>query len=71
MKWLWFAYKNVIRNRRRSLMTIIITAVGTASILISSGFALYTYDSLREMSARESGHVVIAHSKYFNREEES
>ncbi|KHD04779.2 hypothetical protein PN36_23620 [Candidatus Thiomargarita nelsonii] len=71
MKWLGFAYKNVIRNRRRSLMTIIITAVGTASILISSGFALYTYDSLREMSARESGHVVIAHSKYFNREEES
>jgi len=40
MKWLWFAYKNVIRNRRRSLMTILITAVGTTSVLISSGFAV-------------------------------
>ncbi len=70
MKWLWFAYKNVRRNHRRSVMTILITAVGTASVLISSGFALYTYDSLREMSARESGHVVIAHPEYFDKEEE-
>ena len=30
MKWLWFAIKNVLRNRRRSLVTIIIAAVGTA-----------------------------------------
>jgi len=71
MKWLWFAYKNVIRNRRRSLMTVLITAVGTASVLISIGFALYTYDSLREMSARESGHIVIAHPDYFDKEEET
>ncbi len=71
MKWLWFAYKNVIRNRHRSLMTVLITAVGTASVLISIGFALYTYDSLREMSARESGHIIIAHSDYFDKEEET
>jgi len=71
MKWLWFAYKNVIRNRRHSLMTVLITAVSTASILIAGGFGLYTYESLEEMSARDSGHVIIAHPDYFNKEEET
>jgi putative ABC transport system permease protein len=70
MKWLWFAYKNVIRNRRRSLMTVLIIAVGAASVLIASGFALYTYDGLREGSVLQSGNVVIAHSDYFDKEEE-
>ena len=70
MKWLWFAYKNIIRNLRRSLITMLIIAVGTASVLITSGFILYTYDSLREISARDSGHVVIAHKDYFDKEEE-
>jgi putative ABC transport system permease protein len=71
MKWLWFAYKNVLRNRRRSLMTILIVAVGAASVLISSGFALYTYEGLREGSALQYGHVVIAHPDYFDKEEET
>ena len=71
MKWLWFAYKNVLRNRRHSLMTLLVTAVGTASVLIAGGFGLYTYESLQEMSARESGHVVMAHSDFFNQEEET
>ena len=71
MKWLWFAYKNIIRNLRRSLITMLIIAVGTASVLITSGFILYTYDSLREISARDSGHIVIAHKDYFDKEEET
>jgi ABC-type lipoprotein release transport system permease subunit len=69
MKWLSFAYKNIIRNLRRSLITMLIIAVGTASVLITSGFILYTYDSLREISAHDSGHVVIAHKDYFDKEE--
>lgn len=71
MKWLWFAYKNIIRNLRRSLITMLIIAVGTASALITSGFILYTYDSLQEISTRDSGHIVIAHKDYFDKEEET
>nr|VFK52879.1 MAG: putative ABC transport system permease protein [Candidatus Kentron sp. TUN]VFK53439.1 MAG: putative ABC transport system permease protein [Candidatus Kentron sp. TUN]VFK59958.1 MAG: putative ABC transport system permease protein [Candidatus Kentron sp. TUN] len=71
MKWLWFAYQNVLRNRRRSLMIILIIAISSAAILLSNGFALYTYDNLREGSALGSGHVVIAHSDYFDKEEET
>ena len=69
MTWLLFALKNVMRNRRRTFITIVISAVGTAAILIAGGFGLYTYDSLREMSARDSGHIIIGHKKYFDYEE--
>jgi len=71
MKWLWFAIHNVLRNRRRSLVTIIIAAVGTAGVLVGGGFALFTYASLAEMAARDSGHLILAQQDYFNRDEDT
>ena len=71
MKSLLLAWHNVMRNRRRSLVTILIATLGTASILVAGGFALYTYESLREGSAREVGHVTIAHKDYFEKDEET
>ncbi|MBI3530452.1 MAG: ABC transporter permease [Betaproteobacteria bacterium] len=71
MKWLVFAFKNVLRNRRRSFITVAIAAVGTAGVLIGGGFALFTYESLRELAARESGHVIIAHKDFFDRDEDT
>ena len=40
MKWLRFAVQNTLRNRRRSLVTIAIAALGTAAILLAGGVAL-------------------------------
>ncbi len=54
MRWLLLAWKNVLRNRRRSLTALAITAVSAAAILVSSGFALFAYEALRELSARDS-----------------
>ena len=71
MKWFIFAGKNILRNRRRSLITILITAVGTAGILIGGGFALFTYESLQEMAARESGHLIVAHRNFFTSDEDT
>jgi putative ABC transport system permease protein len=71
MKWLIFALRNVLRNRRRSLVTMLIAAVGTAGILIGGGFALFTYDALRDAAARDSGHVIIANKHYFDRDEDT
>ncbi|VAW52283.1 Lipoprotein releasing system transmembrane protein LolC [hydrothermal vent metagenome] len=68
--WFKFAATNVLRNRRRGLATLLIVSVGTAGILISGGFALYTYDSLREMAARDNGHLILAHTDYFEKHEE-
>jgi putative ABC transport system permease protein len=71
MKWLLLAIRNVGRNRRRALITVVITAVGTAAILVGGGFALYTYESLREAAARDSGHLILAHRDFFDREEDA
>lgn len=68
--WL-LAWRNVLRNRRRSLVTIFIASVGCAAVLVASGFALYTYDALREGAAREYGHITIAGKDYFARDEET
>lgn len=70
MKWLMFAWKNVMRNRRRSLMAMLITALGSAAVLGSGGFALFTYESLQEMTARDTGHVVVAHGRGFEGDED-
>ncbi|VAW83983.1 LolE-like permease protein [hydrothermal vent metagenome] len=69
MKWLKLAIKNLLRNRRRAFVTVLITAVGVSAILIGGGFANFTYLSLKEMAARSSGHLIVAHPNYFDKEE--
>lgn len=65
------AWRNVLRNRRRSLTTILIATVGCMSVLVASGFALYTYQMLRDSSAREFGYITIGGRDYFTRDEET
>ncbi len=64
--WLALALKNATRNRRRSLVTLAITATGTAAALLGGGFALYTYQSLAQASARTSGHLVVGSAGFFD-----
>lgn len=70
LKWLLFAWANLGRNRRRTLATLMLTAIGVLGMMSTSGFALYTYDSLREFSMRDQGHVILSHPLYFVEEEE-
>ena len=65
------AWLNVQRNRRRSLVTLLIATLGTAALLIGGGFAAETYDSLREAAARDSGHLTLATADYFQRDEDT
>ncbi len=69
-KWLHFAWQNLGRNRRRTLATLALTAIGVLGMMSTSGFALYTYESLQEFSMRDQGHVILSHPEYFEREEE-
>ena len=73
MNWMWFkfAVQNTLRNRRRSLVTVSIAALGTAGILLAGGFALFTYESLAEGAARDSGHLVLGQPDYFVKDEET
>jgi putative ABC transport system permease protein len=65
-KWLSLAIKNATRNRRRSLVTLAITGIGTAAALLGGGFALYTYQSLAQSAARDTGHLVVAAPQHFD-----
>jgi putative ABC transport system permease protein len=69
--WLKFAVQNTLRNRRRSIVTASIAALGTAGILLAGGFALFTYQALAEAAARDSGHLVIAKGDFFQKDEET
>jgi len=69
MRWLRFAFQNTLRNRRRSLIAVMVAGVGTAAILMASGFALYTYESLGQAAARASGHLVVGDPRQFLDEE--
>lgn len=71
MKWLYFAWLNTLRNRRRSLVTVGIAALGTAAILLAGGFALSTYHALAQAAARSSGHLVVGRPAQFTADEDT
>nr|WP_316640773.1 FtsX-like permease family protein [uncultured Roseateles sp.] len=71
LRWLKFAWQNTLRNRRRSLVTVSIAALGTAAILLASGFALATYQGLAQMAARSTGHLIVAKPEQFSKDEDT
>jgi putative ABC transport system permease protein len=71
LQWLRFALLNTLRNRRRSTVTVAIAALGTAAILLAGGFALYTYQGLAQISARTTGHLIVAKPEAFVRDEDT
>ncbi|QXC55513.1 ABC transporter permease [Vibrio mimicus] len=62
---------NLQRNRRRSVLSISIIAIAVLALTSAGGFGLYTYDSLRESTARDVGHLTISQLGYFEQEEET
>ena len=68
--WLRFAAANTLRNRRRSAVTVVVAALGTAAILLAGGFALSTYQSLAQAAARQTGHLIVATPAQFSRDED-
>ncbi len=70
-RWLTFAWLNTLRNRRRSAVTVAIAALGTAAILLAGGFALFTYQGLAQISARTTGHLIVAKPEQFQRDEDT
>jgi len=71
MRWLTFAIQNTLRNRRRSLVTVAIAALGTAAILLAGGFALYTYQALAQSAARSTGHLIVGLPAQFTGDEDT
>jgi putative ABC transport system permease protein len=45
--------------------------LGTASILLAGGFALYTYEALAQAAARTTGHLILGKPDQFARDEDT
>lgn len=60
MKWLALAWRNVLRNRRRTLLTAAIFAAGTLAVLSAFGFVMASFHGLREATiAAQVGHLQV------------
>jgi len=55
MKWLKLAFRNILRNRRRSFVTMVAIGVGFAAISLYYGYIHNVYNGLEIMAIRGEG----------------
>lgn len=55
LKWMKLAIRNILRNKRRSLVTLSAIAVGFAAVSLFRGYTDNTYYGLRESAVRGEG----------------
>jgi putative ABC transport system permease protein len=59
------AFRNMLRNRRRSIMTGSAVAAGALAMLLFGGFANYIFASLETNNVQQIGHLTVFRSGYF------
>lgn len=59
------AFRNLLRNRRRSLSTLIALAIGLVSILTFGGFKANIKYSMQTAYVRTGGHLQVQHRDFF------
>ena len=57
--------RNILRNRRRSLMTGSAVAAGSLALLLFGGFTSYIFSGLETGNVQRNGHLTVFHSGYF------
>ncbi|MGA3046439.1 MAG: FtsX-like permease family protein [Terracidiphilus sp.] len=69
-KFLLLAFRNVFRNRRRTIMTLLMVGGGVTGLLLVGGFFARMFWGLRESTINDGlGHIQIFTAEHFNREE--
>jgi len=69
-KFLLLAFRNVFRNRRRTIMTLVMVGGGVVGLLLVGGFFARMFWGLRESTINDGlGHIQIFTAEHFNREE--
>ena len=54
------ALRNLARNRRRTLLAMLVVAAGSAGLLVTAGFVRYSFDGLREAIIHGGlGHIEV------------
>ncbi len=60
------AWRNVLRNRRRTLLTLAAIAIATIAIVMLGGYVGYTIRGLQTMTVRDLGHLQIMRRGYLD-----
>ncbi|WP_394151809.1 ABC transporter permease [Vibrio maritimus] len=60
----------LVRNKRRTLLSLIIVAIAIFAITAAAGFGLFTYQALERSTANDVGHITISQLGYFEKEED-
>ncbi|GAL30598.1 lipoprotein releasing system transmembrane protein LolC [Vibrio variabilis] len=60
----------LVRNKRRTLLSLIIVAIAIFAISAAAGFGLFTYQTLERSTANDVGHITISQPGYFEKEED-
>jgi len=69
-KFLLLAFRNVFRNRRRTIMTLFMVGGGVAGLLLAGGYFAHMIDGLREDTIHNGlGHIQIFTAAHFQRDE--
>jgi putative ABC transport system permease protein len=69
-KFLLLAFRNVFRNRRRTVMTLLMVGGGVTGLLLAGGFFEFMMRGLREDTIRDGlGHLQIFTADHFRRDE--
>ena len=66
MRTLSLAARNLLRNRRRSLATLLAMAIGSASILVFGGYSTNIEYSMQTAYVRSGGHLQIQHRDFYH-----
>ena len=54
------ALRNLARNRRRTLLAVLVVAAGSAGLLVTGGFVRYSFDGLSEAIIHGGlGHIEV------------
>jgi putative ABC transport system permease protein len=61
-----FAFRNILRNARRSLMTTSAIAVGVAALVLFGEFVGNVITGLQTQTVRRYGHLTVFRTGYFN-----
>jgi putative ABC transport system permease protein len=65
------AFKNIFRNKRRTLITFSVIIFGSTALVVAGGFIRYMFDGLAENAIRSGlGHLQIVNPEQMKHEEE-
>ena len=63
------AFRNIKRNKRRTILSLIIIVISIAVLYLVSGYVQDTYQGLKYMEINKNGHLQIAADGFWNNDE--